>query len=222
MHGLNVMNLVKNYMTRIENTKYVIISLIAYFCMTQFVYVVVPVRYLADHLVSHTILFVLILVVIYMLGLVYDTKDANVVGSKKLILYSTAGIILCIVINFPYGIWVNSSIAKPKEYALFLNYGTISKLYFLVMLCIVGPIIEEIYCRRYIFNMIKSDFSVSTGVILSSFIYMILHGLRIDFIHLFIPGVIYALVYEKTKSIWSSIVVHCFNNVIWFSLVYFA
>ena len=220
MHWVACMNIDKA-MAKIKNSKHVIFSLIFYFILTQLVHVVIPVKYLNEHLVSHTILFLLILTTTYCLGLFYSPQETKITDFNKFIYYCVCGLILCVLINFPYGIWLNKLLAKPKEYTLFLNYGPVARLYFLVMLCFVGPVLEEVYCRRYIYNMIKSDFGVSTGVIVSAFIYMVLHGLRIDFVHLFIPGIIYALVYEKTKSIWSSIVVHSFNNMIWFSLVYY-
>lgn len=211
-----------NFLNKMVNSRYVIISVLIYFLLTQFVHVVIPVKYLNEQLVSHTILFILVSIAICFLSLFYNPENIKVSNVNKFICYSICGIICCVAINFPYGIWLNKLPVKPKEYAIYLSYGPVAKFYFLVLLCLVGPIVEEIYCRLYIYNMIKADFDVTIGIAVSAFLYMVLHGLRIDFIHLFIPGVVYALVYEKTKSIWSSVVVHGFNNLIWFSLVYYA
>lgn len=206
--------------TKMLNSRHVIISVIIYLVMTQFAHVLISSRYLKEYLVSHTIVFILVAVAIYYISLVYKPGPFVAANLGRIFLYSLCGIMLCAIINFPYSVFELH--VKPKEYVTFINYGAVARLYFLIMLCVVGPIVEEIYCRFYIYNMVKDDFNITIAVIVSSFLYMILHGLRIDLIYGFIPGVIYALVYEKSKTIWSSVVVHGLNNLIWFSLVCYA
>jgi uncharacterized protein len=208
----------KKPFSKMINSRHVIFCIILFFVLSQYTNLLIPSKYLEEYLVSHTLVFTLIIVTIYYLSLLYSPKQSSPPNTGKLILYCLGGLIICVIINFPH-VSYNLHI-KPKEYAFFVNYGAEAKLYFLVMLCVVGPILEEILCRFYVYNMIKDDLNIITGIIVSSFTYMILHGLRIDFLYLFVHGVIYAVVYEKTKTIWSSIIVHSFNNLIWFTLVY--
>ena len=92
---------------------------------------------------------------------------------------------------------------------------------FLVILCIIAPLVEEIYFRYYAFNILKERFSVFVGVIVTSILFMLSHGFKLSILF-FLFGVIYALVYEKTKTIWASFFVHGANNLIWFALIYYA
>jgi len=94
-------------------------------------------------------------------------------------------------------------------------------MFFLILLGGIAPFIEEVFYRLYIYNMLKEEFSITTSVVASAAIFMLMH-FGIEIIYIFVPGVVYALVYEKTRTIWASVVVHGLNNLIWFYLVYSA
>lgn len=198
----------------------IFLSVIIYFLALLVIQAIISKNYYAEYLVSSTVVCIPMLIAICYLRSTYQSESSVSLRTSKVILYSIAGIILCVLINYPFNV-INKVHVKPSEYSHFISYSTVFKIYFLLLLGVIGPVIEEFYFRAFLYNILKKEFGVWTGVIASSFLFMILHG-HLDLIYLFIPGVIYALVYEKTKTIWASVVVHGFNNLIWFSLVYYA
>lgn len=139
--------------------------------------------------------------------------------SLSMIWWVLAGIVTTSVINCPYKV-LSGIHSKPALYYEFIDYNMYVNFIYLLSLIIIGPIIEEILNRYYAYNILKHKYGINNGMILSSVLFMLLHG-NTD-LGLFIFGVVFALVYEKTNNIWSSIIVHGATNAIWFTLVYFA
>jgi membrane protease YdiL (CAAX protease family) len=210
----------KNLSERYPKTQFAIASIIVYLLLSQFVVAIAPEQILNEYLSRHTIVQFILLLAIYMLSLGFRPRINNTIGYKNLLLYMALGIIVCVIANYPYSI-INKLHDKPNEYIIFMKYGTFAKAYFIFSLVILGPIIEEIFYRLYIYSMLKEEMSIAYSTVISAALYMLMHG-KIQIVYLFIPGVVYALVYEKTKTIWSSVVVHGLNNLVWFSLVYYA
>lgn len=201
-------------------TLFAITSIIVYLLLSQAVGAIVPKQILSEYLLRHTIVQFIILLAIYMLSLGFKPRINNTIGYKNLLLYMALGIIVCVIANYPYSI-INKLHDKPNEYIIFMKYGAFVKVYFLFSLVMLGPLIEEIFYRLYIYNMLKEEMSIAYSTVISAALYMLMHG-KIQIVYLFIPGVVYSLVYEKTRTIWSSVVVHGLNNLVWFSLVYYA
>jgi membrane protease YdiL (CAAX protease family) len=213
--------MIRTLLDEMAKTRHVLISIFIYMLFMQFLHATIPVIYLKEYLVSGTIVCLPMLLAINYISLIHKPETTNILRYNKVILYTIAGILVCVAINYPYNV-INKIHAKPSEYSVFINYGITSRLYFILLLGAIGPVIEEIYFRLYVYTVIKEEYGIGIGIFVSSFIFMVFHGFKVDILYLFIPGVIYALAYEKTKTIWSSIVVHGFNNLIWFSLVYYS
>jgi membrane protease YdiL (CAAX protease family) len=76
----------------------------------------------------------------------------------------------------------------------------------------IAPIVEEFLFRGIILNRLSIKWNVKTGIILSSLLFAILH---FDIIGGFIFGLVMALIYIKTQSLWVPIICHIlFNGVI--------
>ncbi len=205
------------------NSRYIVIALIIEFALLSSLVQLISSKYIHEYLISHTVSCVSGAGAICYLWLMYTPKQERTVDIGKLICYCLCGILVWATINFPHNSWDTN--IKPKHYAHFVSFGFAAKVYFLMMMCVIGPIVEEIQFRLYFYSMIRDDFNIPTGVIVSAFLFMLFHGLHItpqSWLYYFIPGVICAVVYEKTKTIWASIAVHGISNLIWFSLVYYA
>lgn len=129
------------------------------------------------------------------------------------------GIITTSIINYPYKV-LSGEHSKPALYNSFIDFNVFEKFIFIILLTVIGPIIEEIFNRYYAYNILKEKYGVKYGILFSSFIYMILHG-ELSLL-LFLFGVIFAFIYEKTKKILASMIVHGEMNFIWFTLIYYA
>ena len=78
---------------------------------------------------------------------------------------------------------------------------------------LVAPICEEIVFRGYLFPFAKKYTCTWVAAICSGLIFAAAHGSLAALLPLFIFGVVLAMLYEKTGSIWAPIAVHfCFNG----------
>ena len=95
------------------------------------------------------------------------------------------------------------------------NYGIALVFLFSVF---IAPIIEEIVFRRVIFTFVERMFGILPAVIATSLIFSFLHGGIIQIIPLFILGSILQYLYIKYNSLYPSILLHSFHNLIIMSL----
>lgn len=86
-------------------------------------------------------------------------------------------------------------------------------LLYTLTICIIPAFCEEVLFRGLIFTGLKKINNV-VGVLGSAFIFMIMHGGPDQTVHQFILGIILALSFLLTGTIWVPIVIHFFNNFI--------
>lgn len=79
---------------------------------------------------------------------------------------------------------------------------------------IIAPIGEEIIFRTFLYTATKKFTGMIFAVITSSLLFSVVHGSAAAFFPLFIVGVILALAYEISGSIWASILIHALFNLI--------
>ena len=91
-----------------------------------------------------------------------------------------------------------------------LNSFYYNALLFLVIV-ISGPIVEELLCRGVILHRLAVKWGLKVSIILSSLLFGILHA---DLIGSFIFGLMMALIYIKTQTLWAPIICHILNNFI--------
>lgn len=88
---------------------------------------------------------------------------------------------------------------------------TFSKILGIISVCIFAPIMEEVIFRGFFLNRMAYKWGIKPAIIVSSLIFGFGH---IDVIGAFLFGVIMCLLYIKTKSLWTAIIVHALNNTI--------
>ena len=95
---------------------------------------------------------------------------------------------------------------------------------FLILLVGVGvlaPISEELYFRGLLYNWFRQRTGVGWSVALSSLLFGMAHfdssGMAAS---AFVMGVVIALVYERTKSLWMAIAMHVITNSISVALIF--
>ena len=81
---------------------------------------------------------------------------------------------------------------------------------------VLAPIGEEVYFRGFIYNCLKHRFTVPLSIVLSGAIFAAIHISPLAIPVIFLMGMFLALVYEKTKSLWVTILMHAVNNSIIF------
>jgi membrane protease YdiL (CAAX protease family) len=104
----------------------------------------------------------------------------------------------------------------------FMEEKRINMLFFLVIfVSIVGPVIEEIFFRGFMYGAIKKRFGIITAVLLSASLFSLLHANVVGFLPIMILGALLAYLYETTGSLASSMTVHIIHNSVMVSLVFF-
>jgi len=81
----------------------------------------------------------------------------------------------------------------------------------------VAPIVEETFFRGYLHQLIRKYRGTRWATILSAAIFALFHMELQVFIPLFILGVLFSLLVERSKSIWPAVGFHMLNNSIAFT-----
>ena len=92
-----------------------------------------------------------------------------------------------------------------------------------VMLLLAGvavPIAEELIFRGFLYNFLKERWGVWPGVFVSALIFGIIHGNVTVGVTAFLLGILLAVLYEYSHSLWTSILVHAINNSAKIALLY--
>ena len=94
---------------------------------------------------------------------------------------------------------------------------------FLLVGCFIGPVVEELFFRRFFLGTFLAKFSNWIGIVLTTFLFAILHmhswvlSEWVTAISYLGGGLLYTLLYlRKDKNIWYPIALHCCNNIIAF------
>ena len=98
-----------------------------------------------------------------------------------------------------------------EENAPFLVYTSI-------FAAVVGPIIEELFFRGFMYNAVKRYAGVVWASLITSAIFAALHTNVVGFLPIMVLGILLAYLYEKTGTLISSMTVHVIHNL---SMVFF-
>lgn len=163
---------------------------------------------------------IVLLVGVYCIALLPLKLSWNSVGLKpfamkdwKLIfIYSfillLGAVVLIILISFFGNTWENS-----KTESLQQNVTLLTVSIALVSAAVISPIYEEIFYRGFLYRWLRVRLGMNGAVLISSFIFTIVHIPTYNAMPLnFFSGIIFALAYEKTNSIWPAILIHGLTN----------
>ncbi len=85
-------------------------------------------------------------------------------------------------------------------------------LIMLVAVVLIGPFAEELVFRGLVYSRLRRAVPVWAAAVLSSLVFALTHGVSLWIAYAFIMGLAMAFIYEKTGSLWGSIIFHiCFN-----------
>ncbi|WP_284471904.1 CPBP family intramembrane glutamic endopeptidase [Peribacillus simplex] len=77
----------------------------------------------------------------------------------------------------------------------------------------ISPVYEEILYRGFIYRWIRVRTGKSWGMFISSFLFMVVHIPAYNTLMInFISGLVFAWAYEKTGSIWPSVLIRGLFN----------
>ena len=102
----------------------------------------------------------------------------------------------------------------PQEVLkIFLSEQRLGVLFWLLILVtLAGPIAEELFFRGLLYRLLRVRIGVTKGLVLTAFIFACLHGNWVALIPIFGLGLLFGWIYEKTGTLWVSIILHVLHN----------
>ena len=82
----------------------------------------------------------------------------------------------------------------------------------LIMVVILAPLMEELFCRGIILRGLLNNMSPTKAILWSSAIFGIMHLNPWQAIPAFLIGILMGWIYWKTRSLWATIFIHFINN----------
>lgn len=98
--------------------------------------------------------------------------------------------------------------------------STIDALVMLFLAGFAAPFGEELLFRGILYTMFRERWAIWISVIVSSLLFGLIHGNVAVGLTGFLLGIIAALVYEYSKSLWTAVLVHSINNSLKIALLY--
>lgn len=85
---------------------------------------------------------------------------------------------------------------------------------------IIAPIVEEMIFRGLLYQWLRAHTSAVVAIVVSGAIFSVVHVYPVILLPLFAVGVILAAVFEWTKSLWITIMLHFFQNALAISVLF--
>jgi len=135
----------------------------------------------------------------------------------KTIWYSFLSLLTIFFVSFLYMFLMNSlfGIENPgSKIEILVGNRSISSNILLVVVAVIAPFSEEVFFRGFLYSAFKKSWGVNVALLLSSFLFAIVHLELYSFIPLIIIGWLLAYLFEKTKSLLMPIFLHGVYNLI--------
>ncbi|AZV60384.1 CPBP family intramembrane glutamic endopeptidase [Peribacillus frigoritolerans] len=201
--------------------------------LLEFVFVIGCIKFVVHPIYSHwfdnvlyagtlmglTIAFTLILGV-YFIALRPKKLSWSEVGIKKfavkdwkiIVIFSVilmvGAVIIVVLTSFIGNSWENS-----KTEAIQQNVAFVTVLIAFISAAVISPIYEEIFYRGFLYRWLRTRIGFIGAILLSSTIFTIIHIPTYNVMPVnFFSGIIFALAYERTNSIWPSAIIHGLTN----------
>lgn len=125
-----------------------------------------------------------------------------------------------------FSIWILNvfGYTPPPQpvFEIFMEEKKSSVLLFLtVFVSVLGPIVEEVFFRGFMYSAVRKHTGVLAAAFLSGAIFSMLHTNIVGFLPIMALGVLLAYLYETTGSLVASISVHILHNSIIVAFVFF-
>lgn len=157
-------------------------------------------------------------------GLSWDAVGLRPV-STSWILIATVATLVAIPIVGLVTILAYFALGQPLENPQldFLLPEGLSAFDALAMLFLAGfaaPFGEELLFRGILYSMFRERWGIWIGVLVSSLLFGLIHGNLAVGLTGFLLGILTAIVFEYSNSLWTAVLVHTLNNSIKIALLY--
>lgn len=126
-----------------------------------------------------------------------------------------AGILNNIVLGMLKGVGLQFAPDSPQ-----IPDGAVSMILYFIYICVLPPVLEEIFVRGLIFNALRG-WGVPFAVGISSAIFALMHSSLHNFLLYFVCGVVLAKIYLAFDSLLPCMLLHFVNNSLSFVQIAF-
>lgn len=88
-----------------------------------------------------------------------------------------------------------------------------------LLICVVAPLVEETIFRGFVYGGLRRRLPLVPSVIGSAALFALLHANPEAMLPITLIGVVLAVLYERTRSLWPCIICHALNNTLVFLLM---
>ncbi|MGM0791392.1 MAG: CPBP family intramembrane glutamic endopeptidase [Bacillota bacterium] len=137
----------------------------------------------------------------------FSSKDWKLIGLYSVGLLIGA-VIIVVLTSFIGNSWENS-----KTEAMQQNVTFFTVLIAFISAAVISPIYEEIFYRGFLYRWLRTRMGLTGALLLSSLIFTIIHIPTYNVMPVnFFSGILFALAYERTGSIWPPVLIHGLTN----------
>lgn len=158
--------------------------------------------------------------------LIYNKKFKDIGWNRPKFEYLTKAVaffVLYFVVSLAVQIVAARFFGLDTQQAQDLGYQTLNpleKLIAFIPLVLITPIMEETIFRGFMFTGFRAQMSFWPAAITSSAVFGLVHGQWNVGLDVFVMGIVSCYLFEKTKSIWPSVLLHTIKNGVAFYLLY--
>ena len=106
------------------------------------------------------------------------------------------------------------------EFLLPGDLTDLSAFFMLLLAGVIAPFAEELLFRGVFYTMLKERWGIWPGVLISSFVFGLVHGNFAIGLTAFLLGILLAIVFEYSQSLWTAVLIHAINNSSKLALLY--
>lgn len=137
----------------------------------------------------------------------FNMSDWKIIIGYSVILLVGA-VIIVILTSFIGNTWENSKTESLQQNLTFLTVFIA-----FVSAAVISPIYEELFYRGFLYRWLRTRIGFYGAIVISSTIFTIVHIPAYNVMPVnFFSGIIFALAYERTNSIWPSVLIHGITN----------
>ncbi|GAB2318374.1 type II CAAX endopeptidase family protein [Alkalibacterium sp. s-m-22] len=206
-----------------EINKKAAINMISLFLAVQLVSAVIPLFLPEDIGIVGFLLPSMVLFAIGAIGMIvierrkqmrFEFEERFSHNPVRILLWGLIGMFIAIVVqSFASIIEVNFlGSSMESENTQFLMEVVRNYPFFLLLVGVAGPVMEEFVFRKAIFGLLIDRIGGIGAAVISSLLFAFIHfdGLLLVYSSM---GLVFAWLYFKTKNIWTPILAHCLMNV---------
>jgi membrane protease YdiL (CAAX protease family) len=137
--------------------------------------------------------------------------------------WAALGMLAFYILTAVYAVIVDPDVEQDVTDSLGAGDGTLGLIAAGTMVIVVAPFVEELFFRGFFYRALRTRYPVALAALIDGVVFGVIHFNfeGADALLILPPlaflGVIFCLVYERTKSLWAVIGMHALNNTIAFA-----